>query len=120
MRVRKRVVDGVLAAVGDQDVGRVDLEAGVAGRLGGDGLLELGQAAGRRVLVVRRVLAGLDRGLDDVGGRREVGFAGTEADDRLAGGLHRLGLGGHRQRGGGGDGADASRDAGGGGQQFRS
>ena len=60
------LVDGLLAAVGDQDLGGVDLVAGVAQRLGGDRGLQLGQAAGRRVAVVLRVAAGLDRGLDDV------------------------------------------------------
>jgi phosphoserine aminotransferase len=61
--------------------------------------------------VVARVPAGLDRGLDDVGGRGEVGLAGTEADDRLAGGLERLGLGVHRQGRRLGDGGDACGDA---------
>ena len=49
------VVDGVLAAVGDEHLAGLHVEAGVAQRLDGDGLLQLGQAAGRRVLVVLRV-----------------------------------------------------------------
>ena len=48
-------VDGVLAAVGDQDLVGADLEARVAERLGRDGLPQLGQAGGRRVAVVLRV-----------------------------------------------------------------
>ena len=105
------VVDGVLAAVGDDDLRRGDLVAGVPQRLRGDGLLQLGQAAGRRVAVVARVAAGRDGGLDDVVGRREVGLAGAEADDRLARRLQRLGLGVDRQRGGLGDGTDSLGDA---------
>ena len=65
-----------------------------------------GRPAGRRVAVVLRVAAGRDRGLDDVVRRGEVGLAGTEADDRLAGRLERLGLGVDRQGGGLGDGGD--------------
>ena len=44
------------------------------------------------------------------GRRREVGLAGAEADDVLAGRLERLRLGVDRERGGLGDGADAARD----------
>src|SRR4029079_4382976 len=66
------LVDRLLAAVGHQDLGRVDLVAGVAQRLRGDGGLQLGEAAGRRVAVVLRVRAGLDGGLDDVVRGREV------------------------------------------------
>ena len=69
-RVEQRgegVVDGVLAAVGDEHLAGRHVEPGVAQRLGRDGLLQLGQAAGRRVPVVLRVAAGLDGGLDDVG-----------------------------------------------------
>ena len=45
-------------------------------------------------------------------GRREVGLAGAEADDGLAGGLERLGLGVDGERGGLGDGRDATGDTG--------
>ena len=64
---------------------------------------------------------GLDRGLDDVGRRREVGLAGPEADDGLAGRLEGLGLGVDGQRGRLGDGGDAPRHTGvgaGGGQRI--
>ena len=104
------VVDGVLAAVGDEHLAGQHLVARVAERLGGDGLLQLGQAAGGRVAVVLRVAAGGDGGLDDVVGRREVGLAGAEADDRLAGRLERLGLGVDGQGGRLGDGGDAAGD----------
>ena len=62
--------------------------------------------------MVDRVLAGRDGRLDDVGRGREVGLAGAEADDRLAGGLERLGLGVDGQGGGLGDGRDAAGDTG--------
>ena len=106
----ERLVDRLLAAVGHQDLGRLDLVAGVAQRLRGDRGLELGQPAGRRVAVVLRVAAGLDRGLDDVVGRREVGLAGAEADHRTSGGLEGLGLGVHGEGRGLGDRADAGGD----------
>ena len=97
------VVDGVLAPVGDEHLAGLHIEAGVAQRLDRDGLLQLGEAAGRRVLVVPRVASGLHRCLHDVGRGREVGLSGAEADDRFAGGLERLGLGVDRERGGLGD-----------------
>ena len=98
---------GVLAAVGDEHLAGRAVEAAVALGLVGDGLAELGQAAGRRVAVVLGVAAGRDGGLDDVLGRREVGLAGAEADDRHALRLQRLGLGVDGQGGGLGDGGEA-------------
>ena len=90
---------------------RLDGVPAVAQRLLGDRLLELGQAAGGRVAVVLGVAAGVDRGLDDVVGRREVRLAGAEADDRAALGLERLGLGVDLERGRLGDRADPLGDA---------
>ena len=106
----ERVVDGVLAAVRDHDLLRLDDVPGVAGGLGRDRGAQLGQPARRRVVLVADAPARRDRRFDDVGGCGEVGFAGTEADDVLAGGLERLRLGVDRQRGRLGDGADAARD----------
>ena len=83
------------------------VEAGVPLGLGGDGLPQLGQAGGGRVAVVLRVAAGRDGRLDDVLRGREVRLAGAEADDVLARGLQRLGLGVDGQGGRLGDGADA-------------
>ena len=65
-----------------------------------------GRPPAGRVAVVLRVAAGVDGGLDDVVGRREVGLAGAEADDRLARRLQGLGLGVDGQRGRLGDGGD--------------
>ena len=109
---RERLVDRLLAAVGDQHLGRLHLVAGVARGLRRDRLLERGQPAGRGVAVVRRVAAGRDRGLDDVRRRGEVRLPGTEADDRAAGGLERLRLGVDREGRGLGDAADPGGDAG--------
>ena len=100
----------MLAAVGDHDVGRRAVEAGVAQRLGRDGLAQLGQAGGGRVVVVLRVAAGGDGRLHDVLGGREVGLAGAEADDVLTLGLQGLGLGVDGQRGRLGDGGNACGD----------
>ena len=56
----------VLAAVGDQHLAGLTGEPGVAQRLRGDRLAQLGQAGGRGVLVELRVAAGARGGLDDV------------------------------------------------------
>ena len=106
----ERVVDRVLAAVRDDDLLRLDDVAGVAGGLGRDRGAQLGQAARRCVVLVGDVPARRDRRLDDARRRGEVGFAGTEADDVIAGRLERLRLGVDRERGRLGDGADAARD----------
>jgi hypothetical protein len=87
------VVQRVLAAVGDHHVGGVDLQAAVALGLGRDRLPQ-GRLAGRgRVAVVGRVRGGALGRLDDVVRGGEVRLARAEADDRLPGGLERLGLG---------------------------
>ena len=111
---REGLVDRLLAAVGDQHLARGDVEAAVALGLGGDRVLELRQPPGGGVAVVHGVLAGRRSGLDDRGGRGEVGLPGTEADDVLAGGLLGLRLGVDGKGGGLGDAADALRDAAGG------
>ncbi len=112
---RERLVDGLLAAVGDEHLRGLGRVAGVAQRLGRDRLLQLGQPAGGRVLVEPRVARRLDRRLDDVAGRREVGLAGAEADDGPSFGLHRLRLGVHGERGGLGNRGNSRGDAGSGG-----
>ena len=104
------VVDRLLAAVGDQHLLGRHLVAAVAGRLGHDGLLQVREAAGGGVTVVRRVVARGDGGSDDVVGGGEVGLTGAEADDRPSLGLERLGPGVDRQGGRLGDGADAPGD----------
>ena len=83
------------------------LVAAVAHRLGGDRLAQLGQPGGGRVAVVARIGARRRGGGDDVLGRREVRLPGAEADDVLAGGLQRLGLGVDGERGRLGDGRQA-------------
>ena len=104
--------DGLLAAVGDDDVGGGDLVAGVAQGLFRDGLAQRREAGGGRVAVHRGVARGLDGGLDNVVGRGEVGFAGAEADHRAAGGLEGLGLRVHGQGRGRRDGVETIRDTG--------
>ena len=107
----ERLVHGLLAAVGDQDLAGLDLVAGISRGLGRDRRPELGQAGRGGVLVEPRLGARALRGLDDVAGGREVRFAGPEADDRPARRLERLGLGVHGQRGGFGDSGDACGDS---------
>jgi hypothetical protein len=60
----------------------------------------------------RATIAALNGGLDDRSGRREVGLAGTEADDRTPGGLQRLGFRVDCESRRLGDGADAAGDSG--------
>ena len=94
----ERRVERVLAAVGHHHLGRVAVEAEVAGGLVGDRLAQLRQARGGGVVVQALVGGGLGRGLDDVRGRREVGLARAEADDVLALRAQGTGLGVDRQR----------------------
>ena len=113
------LVDGLLAAVGDQHLAGGNGQAGVAPGLRRDRVAQLGKARGRGVAVVARVEAGLLCRGDDRGRGREVRLAGAEPDDGAAGGLERLGLGVDGQSGGLGDapdpGGDAGADCGGGG-----
>ena len=62
--------------------------------------------------MVFRLAGGLDGGLHNVAGGREVGFPGTEANDRTAGCLQRLRLGIDGQSGGFGYGGNALGNAG--------
>ena len=101
---------GLLAAVGHQHLLGRHREVRVAQGLGGDGLAQGRDPARRGVAVVGRVAAGLDGGLDDVRGCREVRLAGPESDDVLAGRLQRLGLGVDGQGGGRGDRGGSARD----------
>ena len=84
------VVDGVLAAVGDEHLGGGDVETRVALGLVRDRLAELGLARRRAVAMVPRIAARRDGRLDDVLRRREIGLPGAEADDVLTGGFQRL------------------------------
>ncbi len=88
----------MLPAVGDEDTSSRTIDTGVALGLVGDRLAQLGEPGRRRVVVEARLAARGDRGVDDVCGRREVGFAGAEADDVLTGGPQRFGLGVDCQR----------------------
>jgi hypothetical protein len=89
----ERVVDGLLAAVGDQHLRWVALEARVAPGLVGDRAPQYRQPRDRGVVVVRRVRTRGDRGLHDPCRSGEVGLAGAETDDVLTGGEQRLRLG---------------------------
>ena len=108
----ERLVHGLLAAVGDDDLAGADLEAGVAQGLRRDRLAQLGQARRGRVAVVPRVARGHEGGLDDVIGRGEVGLACRVRDDRATLGLEGLRLGVDLERRGLGDGGDTGGEAG--------
>ena len=105
------LVHGLLAAVGDDHLRRVHLEGGVAQRLGGDRLAQLGQTCRGRVAVVLGVACGGDGRIDDVLGRGEGRFTRREADHGPTGGLELLGLGVDLEGRGLGDGSDAVRNA---------
>ena len=74
-------------------------------------LPELGQPGRGRVLVEAGLGAGPLGGLDDVVRSREIRLARAEPDDGPARGFERLGFAVHGQRGGFGDGGNASGDA---------
>jgi hypothetical protein len=95
---RERVVDGLLAAVGDDDLRRVDVVAGVARGLLDQRLAQFRQSRRRRVTVIRAFGARARRRVDDVIGCREVRLARAEADYRPSVRLQRLRLGVDRQR----------------------
>ena len=107
--------DGLLAAVGDEHLGGVDLQMRGRRDRGGQRLAQLGQSGRGGVAVVARIARGLDGGLDDVLRGGEVGLAGAEADHGPAGGLQRLRGRVHGEGRRGLDRADALGDAGTGG-----
>ena len=73
-----------------------------------DGLAQLGEAFGRRVLVVLGIAGGFDGGFDDELGRREVRLSCPEADDGTPCRLEGLGFGVHGEGGGFLDGGETS------------
>ena len=89
----ERFVDGLLAAVGHDDLAWVDFVAGVAQRLVRDGLAQFRQTCRGRVTIVFRILHRGGRGRDDRCGGWEVRFSRAEPDDVDSGGLHCLRLG---------------------------
>ena len=77
---RQREVDDGLAAGHDDHVVRTHVDAAVPGDVLGEDLAHLGQA-GRRPVVGVAVAQGLDRLVDDVPRRVEVGLADLQVDD---------------------------------------
>ena len=86
------LVHRLFAAVGDHDLVRRDLVAGIAQRLARDRLTQLGQTGRRSVAVVLRVTACSRRGVDDVIRGGEIRLARTVGHDVDALRLHRLRL----------------------------
>jgi len=93
------VVHRVLAPVGHHHLRRLHLQARIPPGLGRNGLLQLGQAPGRGIAVITRVVHRRSGCVQD--GRRggEIGLACAKADHRSPLGLQGLGLGVHRQGG---------------------
>ncbi len=87
------LVDGLLAAVGDDDLAGGDLETGVAQRLRGDRLAQRRKTRSGRVPVARRVGQRSAAASTMNCGVAKVGLAGGVRDDVLAFGLEGLGLG---------------------------
>ena len=77
----KGLVDGLLATVGDDNLGGVNLYAGVAQGLFRDGLLQFGKAGGGGVAEVLGVVERLACCVNNVRGGGEVRFACAETDD---------------------------------------
>ena len=109
----ERVVEGLLAAVGDEDLAGLGVVAAVSQGLGRDGLAQLRQAGRGGVAVPSGVAAGGHGRLDDVVRRGEVGLSRPEADDGATGRLEGLGLGIDGEGRGLGDGGKAPGDSGG-------
>ena len=97
-----QVVEGVLAATGDDDLLVFVLQLVFPDQLGPDRFFKFRNAGHRRV-AGEAVLDGLDGGGLDVFRGVEIRLAGAEIDDIDAGGLHGLGLGGNGQGGRGFD-----------------
>ena len=83
----------MFATVGNENLRRRNLESGVPLGLKGDGLAQSWQTGRWGVLVVSWIRAGFNGRFDNVGRRWEVRFAGSVANDGLAGGLEGLGFG---------------------------
>ena len=107
----ERVVDRVLAAVGDDHLLRLDDVAGVAGGLRRDRGAQLGQPAGAACSADRETLPHAAIAASTM--RAGVGKSGSPAPKPMTSSpaaWQRLRLGVDRQRGRLGDGADATRD----------
>jgi hypothetical protein len=98
-RGQQRIVEHLLAAAADGNLGRLVGEAILALEFLGDRPLELGDAVDGRIFGLA-ALNRLDRRLLDVVRRVEVGLAGAKADDVEAGRLQlaRLAGNGHGRR----------------------
>ena len=107
---REGLEHGLLAAVGDEHLARLDLPARVPRGLRRDRVAQLGEPGGGGVAVVLRVRARRDRRVHHRLRGGEVGLAGAEADDRPAGRLEGLRLRVHGQRGRLRDPAHTGRD----------
>src|SRR5699024_5900885 len=104
----KGLVDGLLAAVGHDHLGGVNIDAGVTLGLLNDCLLEGGQARGLGVAEVGGVLKSLAGGVHNVVGGWEVGLARTKADNRASLRLEGLSFSVNDEGGRGGDSANAA------------
>ena len=83
----------MLAAIGDEHLISSCLKSTVTQGLDGDRFTQLGKSGRGRVAMHLRITTGLHCCLDDVLGSREVGLAGAETNDVLAGRFEGLGFG---------------------------
>ena len=104
----KGLVDGLLAAVGHDDLGGVNIDTGITLGLLNDCLLEGGQACGLGVAEVGGVLESLAGGVHNVVGGGEVGLARTKANHRASLRLEGLSFSVNDEGGRGGDSANAA------------
>ena len=102
------LVDGLLAAVGDDDLGGVNLHTGVAQGLFGNCLLQFGKTGCGGVAEVLRVVERFACGIHNVRGGGEVRFACTETNDGASLSLECFCLCVDGKGGGGCDGTDAA------------
>jgi hypothetical protein len=99
-----------LAARHDQHLGGIDGDMAAQENVLGHRLAQRQNAVGRGIAVMA-VAQRLDRRLDDMGRRQEVGLADAEVDDGMPGLLQRLGLGQHVEGGFGAEPAHGGGDA---------
>ena len=101
--------DGLLAAVGHENLSGIDLISGVSQSLLGNCRTQLGQTSGGRVAVHRGFTGSAHGRFDDRFWGREIGFARTESDDGASLGFEGFGL---RVNGKGGRRSDGSETCG--------
>ena len=78
-------IDRLLTTVCNKYLRRIDLNAGIAQGFIRDSLFEFGQTRGGGVAEVFRIIEGFAGSINNMCGRRKIGFTGTETNYRTSG-----------------------------------